>query len=106
MEIFDENYYGNGEFDFIKDKSTKEFLKSAHNAITLCELWDWMRIYQPLHNTGFMWTKTPELDRLNQQMWKDPINSNHSGSSYGAIMREMEYIAKHGYDKYKRKTFF
>ena len=106
MEIFDENYYGNGEFDFIKDKSTKEFLKSAHNAITLCELWDWMRIYQPPHNMGFTWSKTPELDRLNQQMWKDPINGLHSGSSYGAIMREMEYIAKHGYDKYKRKTFF
>jgi len=102
----DKTYYGNGDFNFIKDESTKEFLKSAHAAITLCELWDWMRTYQPPHNTGFMWTKTPELDRLNQQMWKDPINSNHSGSSYGAIMREMEYIAKNGYDTYKQKTFF
>ena len=106
MEIFDENYYGNGDFDFIKDKHIKDFLKSAHNAITLCELWDWMRIYQPPTNKGFMWTKTPELDRINQQMWKDPINGDHSGSSYGLIMREMEFIAKHGYNHFKNTTSY
>jgi len=52
MEIFDENYYGNGDFDFIRDTRVKDFLKSAHKAITLCELWDWMRIYEPPPNTG------------------------------------------------------
>jgi len=40
---------------------------------------------------------TPELDRINEQMWKD----NHSGSSYTFVMREMEYIAKNNYNNYK-----
>jgi hypothetical protein len=106
MQIYDANYYGNGEFDFIKDTHVKDLLKSAHKAITLCELWDWFRIYEPTHYTGFMWTKTPELDRLNQQMWKDPINSCHSGSSYGLIMREMEFIAKNGYNHFKLTTSY
>jgi hypothetical protein len=101
IQVFDETYYGNGEFDFVGDESIKEFLKSAHKAITLCELWDWIRIYQPDPKSGFMWSKTPELDRINKQMWKDPVNSNHSGSSYGFIMREMELIAKKGYENYK-----
>ena len=101
IEVFDELHYGNGEFDFVRDDSTREFLKSAHKAISLCELWDWMRFYTPPPNTGFGRSKTPELDRINQQMWKDPINGFHSGSSYGAIMREMEFIAKHGYNSYK-----
>jgi len=105
IKIYDEMYYGNGEFDFVRDKFTKEFLKSAHRAISLCELWDWMRIYEPQADRGFMWSKTPELDRLNQQMFKDPINSEHSGSSYGFIMRQMEYIAKNGYENLKNTYY-
>ena len=73
IETIHDMYYGDGEFEFVKDNSTKEFLKSAHRAISLCELWNWMRIYEPHADKGFMWSKTPELDRLNQQMWKDPI---------------------------------
>jgi len=106
IQVFDEMYYGNGEFDFIKDKSVKEQLKSAHKAITLCELWNWLRIYEPPPKRGFMWSTSPELDRLQEQMWKDPINNQHSGSSYGLIMREMEYIAKNGYENYKRETYY
>jgi hypothetical protein len=102
IKVYDEMYYGNGEFDFIKDKNYRDFLKSAHKAISICELWDWIRIYQPPPNTGFMWSKTQELDKLNEQLWKDPINGDHSGSSYGAIMRDMEYIAKNGYESFKK----
>ena len=101
IEVFDELDYGNGEYDFVNDEYMRDFLKSAHKAISLCELWNWLRIYEPEPNKGFMWSKTPELDRLNQQMWKDPINVYHSGSSYGLVMREMEYIAKNGYNNYK-----
>ena len=45
--------------------------------------------------------KQDELDRINQQLWKDPININHSGNSYGFVMREMECLAKNGYNVYK-----
>ena len=103
IETIHDMYYGDGEFEFVKDNSTKEFLKSAHRAISLCELWNWMRIYEPHADKGFMWSKTPELDRLNQQMFKDPINSEHSGSSYGFIMRQMEDIAKNGYENFKNR---
>jgi hypothetical protein len=101
IQVYDEMHYGNGEFDFIKDNNYRDFLKSAHKAISICELWNWIRIYEPQPNTGFMWSKTPELDRLNKQIWNDPINGYHSGGSYGAIMRDMEYIAKNGYEKFK-----
>ena len=106
IQVYDEMYYGNGDFDFIRDESTRELLKSAHRAISLCELWDWIRIYEPKSDSGFMWSKTPELDRINQQLWKDPINGYHSGSSYGLIMREMELIAKIGYENYRCKNTY
>ena len=105
IKIYDETHYGNGEFDFVRDEFIKEFLKSAHRAISLCELWDWMRIYEPEPDKGFMWSKTPELDRLNQQIFNDPINKNHSGSSYSFIMRQMEDIAKNGYENFKNRYY-
>ncbi len=97
--IIDEAYYGNGEFDFIHNTSTKAFLKSAHKAISICELWDWLRIYEPPR--GFMFDNSKEIKQNNDQMYKDPINGLHSGSSYGGIMREIEFIAKNGYNQFK-----
>ena len=101
--IFDEFYYGNGEFDFIKDELTKKFLISAHRAISMCELWNWLRIYEP--PSGFMFSSTSELEEIKNTIFKDPINNNHSGASYAFIMRDMEYIAKHGYDNYKNNFY-
>jgi hypothetical protein len=102
IQVYDEIHYGNGEFDFIKDTSTRELLKRAHRAVSLCELWDWIRIYQPPPNRGFMLSIIPELNRLKLQMWKDSINDLHSGYSFDLIIRDMEYIAKNGYEKYKK----
>lgn len=104
IQVYDELYYGNGEFDFIRDESTREFLKSAHKAISICELWNWIRIYEPPPNEGFMLSIKPELNRIKQEMWKDPSNVFHSGASFGGIMRDMEYIAKHGYENFKRTS--
>jgi hypothetical protein len=33
-----------------------------------------------------------------KEMEKNPINETHSGASYGCTMRQIEYIAKYGYD--------
>jgi hypothetical protein len=96
-------YYGlhinnNDLFHFINDSSTREFLQSAHKAITNCEMWDWIRTNQI---TSFMYDNGKEMQKIRTQMHKDPINMDHSGSSYGWIMREIEYIAKYGYSKYE-----
>jgi len=101
FEVVDEMYYGNGNFEFVEDESTKAFLKSAHKAISLCKLWNWLRIYQPSKDRGFMFSNTPELNKLQEKMLEDPVNTQHSGSSYSFIMREMEYISKNGYEDYK-----
>lgn len=98
-----DDFYGsfNTEFEFVKDEQTREYLKSAHRAITTCELWDWMSTYNP--DQGFMWTPHPNMNKIRTEMRKDEINSYHSGSSYASIMREVEYIAKHGLADYKLK---
>lgn len=32
----------------------------------------------PREDSGFMWSLSPELDQINQELWKDPLNENHS----------------------------
>jgi hypothetical protein len=38
---------------------------------------------------------------VNEEMHKDPVNDGHSGASYGCTMRNMEFIAKNGYQAFK-----
>ena len=106
MTILDDiNYYGNGKFEFVDDYS-REYFVSAHKTITRCKLWDWLRNYTPNPDRGFMYSQNvPELEYLNSELMKDPINQGHSGSSYGITMRNMEYIAKNGYEVFKMSFY-
>ena len=91
----------NGGFEFA-DNWSRPYFKSAHQAISRCELWNFLRNFEPDSDRGFMFTRdVPELDRLNEEMYKDPINGGHSDASYGCTMRNMEFIEKHGYQAFK-----
>lgn len=72
-------------------------LQDADAAITQCELWGWLRDYTPEDGKGFMFSEHPNLTRINNAM----KYGGHSGSSYGWTMRQMEYIAKHGWDLFE-----
>ena len=100
----DSNYYGvnaNHKFAFVKDYQTFKYLSSAHGAISRCELWNWLRGWEPPR--GFMFDQSAEMELIREQMKKDEINESHSGASYAGIMREMQYIAKYGYTQYARE---
>ena len=91
---------GDGKFEFV-DQWSRPYLENAHWAITQCELWDWLRTYSPPDGKGFMFSTTAEMERIKNKMNEQEIAGGHSGSSYGATMRAMEYIAKNGYETYK-----
>jgi len=95
-------FFGDGEFEFA-DELSRPYFQSAHKAITTCELWNWLHNFEPEDGKGFMFTRgVPELERLNREMLNDPINDGHSGASYAITMRNMEYIAKNGYEDFKK----
>ena len=100
----DPTYYGlnnNNLFHFVSDKQSKDLFISAHCAISSCELWDWLR-----NNTikSFMFNNSPELTRLQKAMDKDEINGYHSGTSFALVLRQMEFIAKNGYEYFRQRT--
>lgn len=93
---------GDGSFDYMNDHIVP-YLVNAHWAITECELWDWLRTYEPPIDKGFMFSTTQERERIDAKMREQDIAGGHSGSSYGFTMRVMEYIAKNGYENYKEE---
>jgi len=98
----DPTYYGLNEqnlFDFVSNRQDKEFLLSAHRAISSCELWDWLRNNE---TNSFMFNNSPELTRLHKEMEKDEINGYHSGTSFALVLRQMEFIAKKSYEYYSK----
>ncbi len=95
-EYFNENIF---DFDFVKDKQNRAFLISCANAVSRCELWKWFNDFDSSKN--FMFSTGQEIDLLRVELSKDEININHSGASFGFVLRQIEYIAKHGYNMYK-----
>jgi hypothetical protein len=88
------------DFESLYSQFEALMLTDAYKAITECDLWDWMRTYSPEEGKGFMFSDHPNLKRIDKAMKFD----GHSGSSYGWTMRNMESIAKHGWEAHKSKV--
>ena len=96
-----QSYFGCGEFEFIQSKGDRALYKNMHNAITSTESWNWMRNYEPDPQNGFMWSNEGVICKINNKMYEDPVSGQHSGCSYGCMMRDMQFIAKNGYEAFK-----
>lgn len=91
-------YYGDGNFDFIRDMYFRKILENAHWAITQCELWNWL---SKSNEESFLFSDSPMVYRIRITMIEHPIGKSHSGVSFAMAMRQMEYIAKNGIDLYR-----
>ena len=86
--------YKKGDFSFMSDKMMIQYIEDMYlNAIQL----DIMNYLKINHFDSFMWSTDPViLNWVNTCRLKD----YHSGASIGICARNVEYIAKHGWDKY------
>jgi hypothetical protein len=84
-----------GEFKYIRDKDTRYMLNNAWKAITLTETWNF--IEQPIDS--FMFSHDPIITLITKKM-SELGYDGHSGSSFGYVMRTMQYIACHGEHKF------
>lgn len=90
-----EELFVKGKFLYIQDKHSREMLINAWNAITEVDLWDYMRndCY------SYMCSNDEQISIISNKMEELGYNG-HSGFSFGWTMRQMQYIAKHGEEKY------
>jgi hypothetical protein len=73
-------------------------LSSAYKIIQGNEAWNLLRNFQ---GESFMFSRNPRIKNLMDDI-NDAYGGGHSGSSIGTTMRNMEYIAKNGFDEYFR----
>lgn len=80
----------------------KKILTDAYAAVSVTPGgWDFLRTFVPASTEGFMFSRHPILTDISQNMSYD----GHSGASYGWVMRNMEAIAKKGWDAYIRGLY-
>lgn len=87
-----------GEFAYVKDQWTREMLLNAWQAITITELWDFVKE----DIDSFMFSHDPRVTRIYNKM-EELGYGGHSGASFGFTMRTMQFIAKHGEEEYKKE---
>jgi len=73
-------------------------LSSAYHVIHQNEGWTLLRNFQ---GESFMFSRNPRITNLMTKV-NNAYGGGHSGSSIGYTMRNMEYIAKNGFDEYFR----
>jgi len=88
---------GNGQFEFINENE-RIMYTSAHDAISQLELWNFMA----KDIESYMFSDSPEVNKISAKIVELGY-TGHSGSSFGCVMRDMQYIAKNGYDEFKQK---
>lgn len=95
--------YTRGDFSFLPEKLAheKRMLEDAFAAMNSVEgSWDYLaQPSVPDPDKGFMFSRDPFLSKISEQVDKNGT-IGHSGASYGWTMRQMEYIAKNGFDAY------
>jgi hypothetical protein len=87
---------GNGKFEYISNDNDREMLVNAWQAISQTNLWDF--VAQEIES--FMWSNDPHIEVISEKMEQLGYHE-HSGSSFGITMRNMQYLAQHGENKFK-----
>ena len=87
------------DYSTLYSKDEAEMLQDADNAVTECGLWDWLKEFNPKENEGFMFTKHENLDKIHSKM---KLLDQHSGFTYGWIMRNIQYVAQHGFHELRK----
>lgn len=87
-------------FDFVRNKMEKTVLEDAYEAVNDMNLWDYLK-----ENTfeTFTYYDGPDKQLHQELLEKADKNNIHSGASYGITMRNMEQIAKQGFEVWKQK---
>ena len=92
-----------GDFSYMEHDHEISMTKNAYDAISLTEMWSWMKTYNPPAGEGFMFSTHPNVAIIGNKMEECPNPPGHSGSSFAGTMRRMQQIAILGEEAYRAK---
>jgi hypothetical protein len=94
------NQFARGDFSFLRDKDERLMLEDAFQAVSKAEAWTLLKEPSMPGEGGFMFGKHPAIEAISSSMKYE----GHSGASYAMTMRQMEFIAKNGWESYLTQT--
>ena len=83
-------------FNYTDDHS-RVMLENAYTAISLTEMWDYMK----KNSDSYMFSSDKEIKIISDKM-EELGYGGHSGASFGITMRNMQFIALHGLEEHKK----
>ena len=95
------------DMSFMNDSWIESMVRDGMRAIVLATMstelkrkeidaWEYLSKYSPPASHGFMFSSDPIMEAIQRHM-----EIGHSGSSMGGTMRQLEFIAKNGFSKYR-----
>jgi hypothetical protein len=101
-------FFGNGRFEFIRNERDRFMYKAMHKAITTSKMWNYMRGYEPKddESKGLFASSSSSSSKKKAKAMSSlkEFNGPDSVLSFAGLMRDMEFIAKHGYEALKEDT--
>ena len=83
-------------FNYTDDHS-RVMLENAYTAISLTEMWDYMK----KNSDSYMFSSDKEIKIISDKM-EELGYHGHSGASFGITMRNMQFIALNGLGEHKK----
>jgi hypothetical protein len=96
------NKYGDGSFEFIEDDATREFLIDFHKAICFTNNWEYIKNY---HNEQYDFYSIDDTSQrlIISNKLEELGSTGHSFNSFNYGIKNMNYIANNGIEKFKEK---
>ena len=88
--------YAPGDFSFISDEYEKKILTNMYRAVEADRVWDYIK--NGPSGGSFMFSE--EASERLSGVSKAVEDDGHSGASFACSLREIQFIARHGWDAY------
>jgi hypothetical protein len=91
-----------GDFSLVTCFASRRYLNDGYQAVTKTDGgWDFLKNNHPPENMGFMFWNNNKVNEIVSNM---ETKDEHSGSSMAYVLRNMEFIATHGWDSWCEKS--
>ena len=88
--------YQPGDFSFMQDEDSRRYVKDAYDAMIMAEQMELMKA-EPEAGKGYMFSSDKRYELIHKHM---NFLGEHSRSSYGWTMRQIQFIAQKGWTAY------
>ena len=77
-------------------KDFRDELIMMAKTVDKLNLWNWFKTESPPTDKGYAWWENANVNLISDSL---PQN-NHSGTTFAFAMRQMQFIAKNGFDRW------